>query len=118
LDEKYLTLEFLVKEMLNMKEKRDLETYLKEERPKPPPVSAAWYPPREHQAAPDHRRQASYGEKQKGSGEKGNVLYDHDRGRSRSNTEHYASPQMKAKGKSINVQDVEGGGPSGSTVME
>ena len=53
---------------------------------------------------------------EKGTDDKGNVLYDHDRGRSRSNTEHYASPQMRAQsqarranGKSINVQDAEGG---------
>ena len=67
LDERYLTLEYLVKEMLNMKEKRDLDAYIREERPKPPPVPTglgggmgAWYPPPEHYARPDHRRQASY----------------------------------------------------------
>ena len=67
LDERYLTLEFLVKEMLNMKEKRDLDAYIREQRPKPMPVprglgraGPAWYPPPEHYAMPDHRRQASY----------------------------------------------------------
>jgi len=56
LDEKYLTLEFLVKEMLDMKEKMSVEEYIRQERAK----ARALRQPAERYAAPDHRRQASY----------------------------------------------------------
>lgn len=51
-----MTLEFLVKEMLDMKEKMSVEEYIRQERAK----ARALRQPAERYAAPDHRRQASY----------------------------------------------------------